>query len=87
MDSLDIWRREDGNKGFFLNIHHIQQLIQILHKISRLSVSKYILFLSTEFDNSTQEDDPYLRLQRSFFMLNVLTFLLIRHPSANICKI
>uniref|UniRef100_A0A8W8MNT8 Uncharacterized protein n=1 Tax=Magallana gigas TaxID=29159 RepID=A0A8W8MNT8_MAGGI len=30
MDSLDIWRREDGNK---------------------------------EFDNSTQEDDPYLRLQ------------------------
>lgn len=30
IDSLDIWRREDGNK---------------------------------EFDNSTQEDDPYLRLQ------------------------
>lgn len=84
MDSLDIWRREDGNKGFF-NIHHIQQLIQILHKISRLAVSKYIQFLFTEFDNSTQEDDPYLRLQRSFFMLNVLTFLL--HPSANICKI
>lgn len=84
MDSLDIWRREDGNKGFF-NIHHIQQLIQILHKISRLAVSKYTQFLFTEFDNSTQEDDPYLRLQRSFFMLNVLTFLL--HPSANICKI
>lgn len=86
MDSLDIWRREDGNKGFF-NIHHIQQLIQILHKISRLAVSKYIQFLFTEFDNSTQEDDPYLRLQRSFFMLNVLTFLLIHHSSANICKI
>lgn len=70
MDSLDIWRREDGNKGFF-NIHHIQQLIQILHKISRLAVSKYIQFLFTEFDNSTQEDDPYLRLQRSFFLCSM----------------
>lgn len=83
---LEPWRRI---WRFFFSYpdHHIQPMIKMLHKISRLSVSKYIQFLFTEFDNSTQEEDPYLRLQRSLFMLNVLTSMFIRHPSANTCKI